>query len=158
MTEFAQALRAARTPEDLLSITHPHIGKVEKGKALPVLFGIVTARNRKIELIEAISRGHSETVALHVEPRRFLLSIGKSFVLLTLQDQRGRHPVIQKSWKRVKRLSGSGFTAFLGVEDTYIDANELQWIHRYRRQGEFDELSAFDENGQEALRIVMETF
>jgi hypothetical protein len=157
MNELTGLLRAARTPQDLLAVSHPHIGKVESGKGLSVLVGILTAKSRKIEVIESILQGKSETVGLHIDPRRFMLSIGKSFVLLTLQDQAGRHPVIQKSWKRVKREVGKGITAELGSEDTYIDAEDMHWIHRYQRRGEPDELSAFDASGQESLYIVMET-
>jgi hypothetical protein len=157
MTKSTDLLRAARTLQDLLAVSHPHIAKVESGKGLSVLFGILTAKSRKIEVIESVLQGKSETVGLYIEPQRFMLSIGNSFVLLTLQDQTGRHPVIQKSWRRVKREVGKGITADLGSEDTYIDAENMCWIHRYRRRGEPDELSAFDASGEESLHIVMET-
>lgn len=157
MTEQTGLLRAARTLQDLCAVSHPQIGRVESGKGLSVLFGILTAKSRKVEVIESISQGKSETVGLDIEPQRFMLSIGRSFVLLTLQDPTGRHPVIQKSWRRVKREVGKGITADLGAEDTYIDAENLRWIHRYQRRGEPDELSAFDASGQESLHIVMET-
>lgn len=157
MTETIGLLRAARTRQDILAVSHPHIGKVEPGRGLSVLFGILTAKSRKIEVIESVLHGKTETVGLHIDPQRFMLSIGNSFVLLTLQEQTGRHPVIQKSWRRVKREVGKGINAVLGSEDTYIDAENMCWIHRYRKHGEPDELSAFDANGEESLHIVMET-
>jgi len=157
MTGTIGLLRAARTPKDILAVSHPHIGKVESGKGLSVFFGILTAKSRKIVVIESVLQGKSESVGLYIEPQRFMLSIGNSFVLLTLQDQTGRHPVIQKSWMRVKREVGKGITADLGSEDIFIDAENMRWIHRYRRRGEPDELSAFDVSGDESLHIVMET-
>lgn len=117
----------------------------------------MTAKSCKVEVIEAISDGKSETIGLQIDPRRFMMTIGRSFVLLTLQDETGRHPVIQKSWKRVERDVGKGITAEFGTEDTFVDAGKLKWVYRHGRRIDPDELSAFDSDGKEVLHIVLET-
>jgi hypothetical protein len=136
--------------DDLLCADHPHIGVVEKGK-LPSLFSILRATNRKLY---SFNEAHMESVALHVDPSRFILSIGKSFILLTLQEGRERRPVIKKSWRRIERQVANELTLYIGDQDTYMDADNLKWVHRYNRPGEPDELSGYDSEGKEVLLLT----
>lgn len=152
-----KTLHEATSATDLLSAEHPHIGRVAAGRSLAVLFGILTAANRKLESIEAGVGGKLESVALHVDASRFMVTIAKSFVLLTLQEGKERRPVIQKTWRRIDRKVGKNLTAFFGSEDTYIDQDNLKWVHRYKRPGEPDELSAYDADGIEVLLLSLET-
>jgi hypothetical protein len=151
-------LRSACSASEILAVPHWHLGQVEAKKGLSVLLGILTAKSRRVELIETITEGNGETVALNIDPHRFMVTIGGSFILVTLHDENGRRPVIQKSWKRTERRIGTGLSAQFGNEDTYIDKDQLRWVHRYNRGNEFDELSAMDAEGEEALHIVLETF
>jgi len=131
-----------------------------QAKALQCCLGYFSplAASRKLEAIEAVAaEGKRETVALHVDASRFMVTIAKSFVLLTLQEANARTPVIQKTWRRIDRTVGTELTAYLGTEDTYLDQDNLKWVHRYKRSGEFDELSGYDADGQEVLLLALET-
>lgn len=149
-------LRHATTAKDFLSVNHPHIGKTKGINSLTVLLGIFAATNRKIDSIEAGISGKLETVALHTDINRFMLTIGRSFVLLTFQDGSERMPIIQKKWKRTNREIGKGITANFGTEDTYVDSDGLTWVHSHKRTHESDELVGFDSQGNEALRMTLE--
>lgn len=152
-----KTLHEATSTSDLLAAEHPHIGRVAPRRGLTVPFGILTATNRKLESIDARVGGKLESVALHVDASRFMVTIAKSFVLLTLLEGKKRRPVIQKKWRRIDRKVGKDLTAFFGTEDTYLDQDNLKWEHRYKRPGEPDELSAYDASGLEALLLSLET-
>lgn len=151
-------LREAITAAQLLGCNHPHVGRIHKIGGLKALIGIATGRSRKVEAIESRTQAGSQSVALHIDINRFMLTLANSFVLLTLQEGTERRPVIHKRWKRTAPNVGQGLTADLGTEDKYVDADKLVWEHRYKRRGEADELVAYNSDGEESLVITLETF
>lgn len=148
-----KVLREAISADDLLCADHPHIGKVEKS-SLSTLFAILTAKNRKLY---SINEANMETVALHVDPSRFILTIGKSFILLTLQEGNQRRPVIKKSWRLIEQQLTDEALAFFGDfgdKNTYLDSDKLKWIYHYNRRDEPDELSGYDSEGRVVLLLT----
>ena len=150
-------LRQATTATQLLNSGHLHVGRVHKIGGMKALLGIATGTSRKIEAFDAKTSEGSESVALNIDINRFMVTLAKSFVLLTLQEGTERKPVIHKSWRRTSRNIGKGLTEDLGTEDKYIDTDNLTWEHQYKRRGEPDELVAFDEGGTESLVLTLET-
>lgn len=134
------------------------MGRLQKISTLKALVGIVAGTSRKVEAIESKTVTGSESVALNIDVSRFMLTITKSFVLLTLQEGTERKPIIQKSWQRTARSIGKGLTEEFGIEDKYTDADKLVWEHKYKRQREADELVAFNASGEESLVLTLETF
>ena len=151
-------LREATTAAQLLSCDHPHVGRIHKIGGLRALFGIATGSSRKVEAIESKTQEGGQSVALHIDINRFMLTLANSFVLLTLQEGAERRPVIHKSWKRTARNVGKGLAEDFGTEDKYVDADKLVWEHRYKRRGEADELVAYNFDGEESLVLTLETF
>lgn len=145
-----KTLREAVSADDLLNAVHPHIGKVESTK-ISTLFGVLTAKSRNLS---SLNEANLESVALNIDTSRFIVTIGKSFILLTLNEGVQRRPVIKKSWQRIEQRLADAFTASLGDEDTYIDTDHLKWVYRYNRPDEPDELSGYDSEGKEVLLMT----
>ena len=115
----------------LRSLKHPHFGKIQTLGFFKSNFGILTGITRKAVTIVDYSSGTSQTVALHVNPSNFLVTINNSFVLVSLQEGSTRPPVILKRWKLVEQQKGKGVTAFIGSVSTYLDSDGLKWEHRF---------------------------
>ncbi|MGH7180498.1 MAG: hypothetical protein ACREJN_00805, partial [Nitrospiraceae bacterium] len=106
--------------------------------------------------LEDYSTGHRQTVALHVNPGDFMVTIAKSFVLVTLKDGAARNPVIQKHWELKAQTKGEGLTQFFGSVNTYVDSDGLKWEHRFMRETDEDELVGFGKKEEEILVITLE--
>ena len=143
---------------ELLTIEHPHFGKIKGPGFLKAKIGILTGTNRKAVAIEDHSSGRPQTVALNVDPRDFMVTIARSFVLVTMKEGVDRPPVIHKAWKMVKEDKGAGLTEFYGTVRTYSDSDGLKWEHRFNRTTDEDELVGYGRNGEEVLIITLENF
>jgi hypothetical protein len=149
----------AKCAEEVLATNHPHIGRVAP-PSWRLLFGILMSRNHTISGFEAQTEGEWESVAILAQPDTdlFMLTIGKSFVLVTMKEGSKRIPVIQKRWTRQSRTSTpSHFLAGLvPIEDKYRDADGLKWMHSYGASWQEEELVAFDASGAESIRLTIE--
>lgn len=143
---------------ELLTIEHPHFGKIQGPGFLKAKIGILTGTNRKAIAIEDHSSGKPQTVALNVDPRNFMVTIASSFVLVTMKEGVSRPPVIHKAWKMVKEYTGAGLTEFYGTVRTYSDSDGLKWEHSFNRTTDEDELVGYGHNGEEVLIITLENF
>lgn len=143
---------------ELLTIEHPHFGRIQPPGFLKTTIGTVTGTSRKAVVIADYSSGNRQTVAVQIDPRNFMITIANSFVLVTLKEGESRHPVIHKSWKLVKQRKGEGVEDFFGTVSTYIDSDGLKWEHRFERTPHEDELIGFGSNGEEVLIITLESF
>ena len=143
---------------ELLSIEHPHFGRIHPPGLLKTTIGTVTATTRKAVAIADYSSGNRQHVAVPIDPRNFMITIASSFVLVTLKEGESRHPVIHKSWKLVNQRKGEGVEDFFGTVSTYIDSDGLKWEHRFDRAPHEDELIGFGSNGEEVLIITLESF
>jgi hypothetical protein len=143
---------------ELLTIEHPHFGRIQPPGFLKSTIGTVTGTSRKAVVIADYSSGNRQTVAVQVDPRNFMITIASSFVLVTLKEGESRHPVIHKSWKLVNQRKGEGVEDFFGTVSTYIDSDGLKWEHRFDRTPDEDELIGFGNNGEEVLIITLESF
>jgi hypothetical protein len=143
---------------DLLTIEHPHFGRIQPPGFLKTQFGILTSTSRKAISLADYSSGTRQTVAVQIDPRNFMVTIASLFVLVTLKESASRHPVIHKTWKMVGHRKGEGVTEFFGTVSTYIDSDGLKWEHRFERTPDEDELIGFGSNGEEVLIITLESF
>ena len=96
---------------ELLSIEHPHFGRIQPPGLLKTTIGTVTATTRKAVAIADYSSGNRQHVAVPIDPRNFMVTIAGSFVLVTLKEGESRHPVIHKTWKMVDQRKGEGVKA-----------------------------------------------
>jgi hypothetical protein len=158
-TPIGSRLRLAETAAELLGVEHPHIGRVEAKSRLKVLWGIATGGNYRLDSMAVCESGERTTVALNVlvmQNSRLLLTIGRSFVLLTIQEGASRIPVILKSWTRVGRERpihpGIDFAC-----DTYVDTDGMKWLHRYGWRGMSDTLTAMDASGNPSFEVGLQT-
>ena len=143
---------------ELLTIEHPHFGRIHPPGFLKTTIGTVTGTSRKVVAIADYSFGIRQTVAVQVDPRNFMVTIAGSYVLVTLKEGASRHPVIHKAWKIAGQRKGEGVEDFYGTVSTYIDSDGLKWEHRFERPPEEDELIGFASNGEEILIITLESF
>ena len=143
---------------ELLTIEHPHFGRIHPPGFLKTTLGTVTGTNRKAVTITDYSSGIRQTVAVQIDPRKFMVTIAGSYVLVTLKEGASRHPVIHKTWKMVDQRKGEGVEDFYGTVSTYIDSDGLKWEHRFERTPHEDEVIGFGSNGEEVLIITLESF
>ena len=143
---------------ELLTIEHPHFGRIQPPGFLKTTIGTVTGTNRKVVTIADYSSGIRQTVAVQIDPRKFMVTIAGSYVLVTLKEGATRHPVIHKMWKMVDQRKGEGVEDFYGTVSRYIDSDGLKWEHRFERTPHEDELIGFGSNGEEVLIITLESF
>jgi hypothetical protein len=145
------------TAAELLNIEHPHFGRIHPPGLLKGTLGTITSISRKAVAIADYSSGIRQAIAIHVDPKHFLITIASSFVLVTLEEGTSRHPVIHKTWKQVGQRKGEGVEDFFGTVSTYIDSDGLRWEHRFDRPPDEDELIGFGSNEEEALIITLES-
>lgn len=143
---------------ELLTIEHPHFGRIRPPGLLKATIGTVTSTSRKAVAIADYSSGDRQAVAVHIDPSNFLVTIASSFVLVTLKECANRHPVIYKTWKMEGQRKGEEVTEFFGTVSTYIDSDGLKWEHRFDRPPHEDELIGFGSKGEEILIITLESF
>jgi hypothetical protein len=143
---------------ELLTIEHPHFGRIHPPGFLKTTIGTVTGTSRKAVAIADYSSGNRQTVAVQIDPRNFMVTIASSFVLVTLEEGASRHAVIHKTWKVEGQRKGEGVEDFFGTVSTYIDTDGLKWEHRFERAPHEDELIGFGNNGEEVLIITLESF
>jgi hypothetical protein len=143
---------------ELLTLEHPHFGRIQPPGFLKTTIGTVTGTSRNAVVIADYSSGNRQTVAIKIDPRNFMVTIASSFVLVTLQEGESKHPVIHKTWKLVEQRKGEEVTEFFGTVRTYIDSDGLKWEHRFERPPDEDELIAFGSQGEEVLIITLESF
>ena len=143
---------------ELLTIEHPHFGRIHPPGFLKTTIGTVTGTSQKAVAIADYSSGIRQTVAVQIDPRKFMVTIASSYVLITLKEGASRHPVIHKTWKMVEQRKGEGVADFFGTVSTYIDSDGLKWEHRFERPPHEDELIGFGSNGEEVLIITLESF
>jgi hypothetical protein len=142
---------------ELLNFEHPHFGRIQPPGLLKTTIGTMTSVSRKAVAIADYSSGIRQAIAIHVDPRNFLITIASSFVLVTLEEGATRHPVIHKTWKQVGQREGEGVEDFFGTVSTYMDSDGLKWEHRFDRPPHEDELIGFGSNEQEVLIITLES-
>jgi hypothetical protein len=142
---------------ELLTIEHPHFGKIRPPGFLKTTIGTFTGTSQKAVAIADYSSGNRQTVAVQIDPRNFMVTIASSFVLVTLEEGASKHPVIHKTWKMVGHRQGEGVTEFFGTVSTYIDSDGLRWEHRFDRPPDEDELIGFGSNEEEVLIITLES-
>ncbi|OAI46196.1 hypothetical protein AYO43_01330 [Nitrospira sp. SCGC AG-212-E16] len=143
---------------ELLTIEHPHFGRIHPPGFLKTTIGTFTGTSSKAVVIADYSSGIRQTVAVQIDPRNFMVTIASSFVLVTLKEGASKHPVIHKTWKMVDQRRGKGVTEFFGTVSRYIDSDGLKWEHRFERPPDEDELIGFGSNGEEVLIITLESF
>ena len=143
---------------ELLTIEHPHFGKIRPPGFLKTTIGTFTGTSQKAVAIADYSSGIRQTVAVQIDPRKFMVTIASSYVLITLKEGASRHPVIHKAWKLVNQRKGEGVEDFFGTVNTYIDSDGLKWEHRFERPPDEDELIGFESTGEEVLIITLESF
>jgi hypothetical protein len=143
---------------ELLTIEHPHFGRIHPPGFLKTTIGTVTGKSTKAVALADYSSCNRQTVAVQIDPRNFMVTIASSFVLVTLKEGASRHPVIHKTWKMVGQRKGEGVADFFGTVSTYIDSDGLKWEHRFERTPHEDELIGFGSNGEEVLIITLESF
>lgn len=151
-------LTSVTSAEQLLRCGHPHFGRVQKLGPIRFTLGLISGTSRKVTALDDCTGGKPKSVALHLDPRNFMVTIAKSFILMTLKDGSARNPVIQKQWKRVDQFKGEGITRFYGTVNTYMDSDGLKWEHRFDRETDEDELVGFGNDGKELLVITLEMF
>jgi len=143
---------------ELLTINHPHFGRIHPPGLLKTTIGIVTSTSQKAVAIADYSSGIRQTVAVQIDPRKFMVTIASSYVLVTLKEGTRRPAVIFKTWKLVDQRKGEGVTEFFGTVTTYLDSDGLKWEHRFERSPHEDELIGFGSKGEEVLIITLESF
>jgi len=151
--DFTNITRA----DELLKSGHPHFGRIQKLGFIKIVLNLPGNTSRKAVAIDDFSTGQRQTVALHVDPENFMVTIAKSFVLVTLKDGAARTPVIQKHWELTAQTKGEGLTQFFGSTDSYLDSDGLKWEHRFLRETDEDELVGFGSKDEEVLAITLET-
>src|SRR5437763_16441563 len=145
------------TAAELLNIEHPHFGRIHPPGLLKATLGTITSISRKAVAIVDYSSGIRQAIAIHVDPRKFLITIASSFVLVTLEEGASKHPVIHKTWKQVGQRKGEGVEDFFGTVSTYIDSDGLRWEHRFDRPPAEDELIGIGSHEEGALIITLES-
>jgi len=143
---------------ELLTIEHPHFGRIHPPGFLKTTIGTVTGTSQKAVAIADYSSGIRQSVAFQIDPRKFMVTIASSYVLVTLKEGASRHPVIHKTWKMVGQRKGEGVKDFFGTVSTYIDSDGLRWEHRFERPPHEDELIGFGSTEEEVLIITLESF
>jgi len=143
---------------ELLTIEHPHFGRIHPPGFLKTTIGTVTGTSQKAVAIADYSSGIRQSVAFQIDPRKFMVTIASSYVLVTLKEGASRHPVIHKTWKMVGQRKGEGVKDFFGTVRTYIDSDGLKWEHRFERPPHEDELIGFGSTEEEVLIITLESF
>jgi hypothetical protein len=143
---------------ELLRVEHPHFGRIHPPGFLKATIGTVTGRSQKAVVIADYSSGIRQTVAVHIDPRNFVVTIASAYVLVTLKEGASRQPVIHKTWKMVGQRKGEGVEDFFGTVSTYLDSDGLKWEHRFERPPHEDELIGFGSNEEEVLIITLESF
>ena len=143
--------------DELQKSGHPHLGRIHKLGLMKIVLNLLGGTSRKAVAIDDFSTGQRQTVALHVDPENFMVTIAKFFVLVTLKDGAARTPVIQKHWELTAQTKGEGLTQFFGCTDSYLDSDGLKWEHRFLRETDEDELVGFGIKGEEVLVITLET-
>ena len=143
---------------ELLTIEHPHFGRIQPPGFLKTTLGTLAGTSRKAVAIADYSSGNRQTVAVQIDSRNFMVTITSSYVLVTLREGTSRHPVIHKTWKMVGQRKGEGVADFFGTVSTYMDSDGLKWEHRFERPPHEDELIGFGSNGEEVLIITLESF
>jgi hypothetical protein len=143
---------------ELITIEHTHFGRIHPPGLLKTTLGTFTGTSQKAVAVADYSSGIRQTVAVHMDPGNFMVTIASSYVLVTLKEGASRHPVIHKTWKRVDQRKGEGVTEFFGTVSTYVDSDGLKWEHRFERTPHEDELIGFGSNGEEILIITLESF
>ena len=142
---------------ELLTIEHPHFGRIHPPGLLKTTIGTFTGTSQKAVVIADYSSGIRQTVAVQIDPRNFMITIASSYVLVTLKEGESRRSVIHKTWKMVDQRKGEGVTEFFGTVSTYIDSDGLKWEHRFERPPHEDELIGFGSKGEEVLIITLES-
>ena len=142
---------------ELLNIEHPHFGRIHPPGLLKTTIGTIASINRNAVAVADYSSGIRQAVAIHVDPRKFLITIASSFVLVALEEGKSKRPVIHKTWKQVGQRKGGGVEDFFGTVSTYIDSDGLMWDHRFDRPPHEDELIGFGCKGEEVLIITLES-
>ena len=143
---------------ELLTIEHPHFGRIHPPGFIKTTLGTVTGTSRKAVVLTDYSSGIRQTVAVRIDPRNFMVTIASAYVLVTLKVGASRQPVIHKTWKLENQRTGEGVEDFFGTVSTYIDSDGLKWEHRFERPPDEDELIGFGSNGEEVLIITLESF
>ena len=77
---------------ELLTIEHPHFGRIHPPGFLKTTIGTVTGTSRKAVVIADYSSGIRQTVAVQIDPRKFMVTIAGSYVLVTLKRGREQAP------------------------------------------------------------------
>jgi len=142
---------------ELLTLEHPHFGRIHPPGLLKTTLGSFTGTSQNVVAIADYSSGNRQTVAVQIDPRNFMVTIARSYVLVTLKEGASRHPVIHKTWKLVAQRKGEGVTEFFGTVSTYLDSDGLKWEHRFERSPHEDELIGFGSQGEEILIITLES-
>jgi len=142
---------------ELLTIEHPHFGRIHPPGLLKTTIGTFTGTSQKAAVIADYSSGIRQTVAVQIDPQNFMITIASSFVLVTLKEGESRHSVIHKTWKMVDQRKGEEVKDFFGTVSTYIDSDGLKWEHRFERPPHEDELIGFGSKGEEVLIITLES-
>jgi len=143
---------------ELLTIEHPHFGRIHPPGFLKTTLGTFTGTSQNAVAIADYSSGNRQIVAVQIDPRNFMITIASSFVLVTLKENASRRPVIHKTWKMVGQRKGEEVTEFFGTVSTYMDSDGLKWEHRFERPPHEDELIGFGSTGEEVLIITLESF
>jgi hypothetical protein len=147
----------AKNAQEVLAANHPHIGRVVPPR-WRVQLGVLFGRTRIVAEFDTHTDGKWESVALRAQaaPDLFMLTINKSFVLLTMKEGMQRVPIICKRWVRQSCTSvPAHFTAMIPVANTYQDADGLKWVHSYGATHQEEEVVAFDATGAESIRLTM---
>ena len=118
---------------ELLTIEHPHFGRIHPPGFLKTTLGTFTGTSQNAVAIADYSSGNRQIVAVQIDPRNFMVTIASSYVLVTLKDGASRHPVIQKTWNMVTQRKGEEVTEFFGTVSTYLDSDGLKWDYRFER-------------------------
>ncbi|WP_455387585.1 hypothetical protein [Petrachloros mirabilis] len=142
---------------EFLGLNHPHLGKVHDLGFLKTAIGVAAGTSRKVEALHDYTDGKRQTVALPIEANRFMASITRKFILVTLKNDEGRVPIILKKWQLVDQNTGRGLNEYFGTVNTYTDSDGLKWEYRFKRAADDDELVGFGSDGKELLAITLET-
>ena len=77
---------------ELLTIEHPHFGRIHPPGFLKSTIGTVTGTSRKAVAIADYSSGMRQTVAVQIDPRKFMITMAGSYVLVTLKEGDEQEP------------------------------------------------------------------
>ena len=148
-------------PSDFLNIDHPHFGKVRPLGLFKVLKSIFSSVSLKLTHFQNYEKDRKpvsvETIALQSPNGCFLVTIGKSFVLLTMKDGSSRHPIIHKNWTIVEKYVGEGVTASFGTKTTYQDEDNLKWVFTLGDSTSENDLIAYNKDGDMCLIMTLQS-